>query len=99
MDVIAFIAARWPAIVPVLLPFAAALVARTGWSSAAKGWALIGLSAVVGVAGAYLACGCPTPETAGVFIAATYGGAQVAYRIYRANTTTSRWLDRLLALE
>jgi hypothetical protein len=87
----------WPVVIPIILPFVVALIARCSWTSNQKGWTAFGISALVGVVGAFVASGgLPTAATITEFVAVVYAGSQVAYRAFASVGVTSDWLDALL---
>lgn len=91
------IVSGWPAIMTVVLPFIVNLIAKCDWSGAAKSALAFGLSALVGVVGAFVA-GVPLePSTLGTFALLVFGGCTVAYQVFRRFEITNRWLDVLLA--
>ena len=87
----------WPSLL-VLVPFIVAAIAKCSWSSNAKGWTLVVVAALIGVVGALLTLGVPSPEALAAFVAASVGGATVVYRIARSFGFSSKWLDQLLQI-
>ena len=88
----------WPFLFTVALPFVIAAIAKAEWSSQAKSWLALGLSAVVGVVGAYVA-GIPfTPANLVILAALVRTGTQVAYDLFKRAGITNVWLDELLAI-
>lgn len=88
----------WPVLFGAGVPFIAGAIARCSWSKTAKTWAAFVVSIAVGALGAFVSGLHLSPQTLSVFVAGTFGVAQLAYPIMKEKIgTTSKWLDELLA--